>query len=69
MPHGVPNTKMGRAWKPGTFYHAVGNFTSVTAIRDDMGVPWMTRDGIRECIPPAYGEFIGRQLMSHLESQ
>lgn len=67
-PHGVPNTKMGRLWKPGTFYHAVGNFTSVAAIREDMRVPWMNRDGIRECIPPAYGEFIGRQLMKHLEA-
>jgi len=24
-----------------------------------MGVEWMTREGIRECIPPAYSEFIG----------
>jgi DNA (cytosine-5)-methyltransferase 1 len=29
-----------------------------------MGVPWMNRDGIRECIPPAYSEFIGRAFLA-----
>lgn len=30
--------------------------------RDAMGIPWMTRDELSEAVPPAYGEFIGRQL-------
>lgn len=68
-PHTVKTVKMGRPLKPGQFYHAVGNFTNVEYVRQDMQVPWMNRDGIRECIPPAYTEFIGRQLMQHLEGR
>jgi hypothetical protein len=33
-----------------------------------MGVPWMKiRKEARQAIPPAYTEFIGRQLMEHLK--
>jgi DNA (cytosine-5)-methyltransferase 1 len=60
------HTKMGRPWKPGTLYQAVGNFSGVEFVRQDLGVPWMNRDGIRECIPPAYAQFIGEQLMAHI---
>jgi DNA (cytosine-5)-methyltransferase 1 len=31
-----------------------------------MGIDWMTRDGLREAIPPAYSEHIGRQLLEAL---
>jgi DNA (cytosine-5)-methyltransferase 1 len=61
--------KMGRALQPGDWYHAVGNFSNVAYVRENMGVPWMNRDGIRECIPPAYAEYIGRQLMAHLTGE
>jgi DNA (cytosine-5)-methyltransferase 1 len=64
--HPERTVKMGRAVEPGDYYHAVGNFSGVDYIRGDMGVPWMNRDGIRECIPPVYAEFIGRQLRTHL---
>lgn len=64
--HAAPNTKMGRPVRDGTFYHAVGNFSGVGMVREDMGVPWMSRDGVRECIPPAYGEWIGRRLLEAL---
>jgi DNA (cytosine-5)-methyltransferase 1 len=60
--------KMGRAITPGDFYHAVGNFSGVDYVRTDLGVPWMNRDGIRECIPPVYAEFIGRRLMAFLRA-
>lgn len=65
-PHAAPTVKMGRPITEGDWYHAVGNFSGVDYIRRDLGVPWMTRDGIRECIPPAYTEHIGRQLMAHI---
>lgn len=61
--HLWPLTKMGRPRQPGSFYHAVGNFSGVEYARQDMGVPWMNRDGIRECIPPCYTEYLGAQLM------
>jgi DNA (cytosine-5)-methyltransferase 1 len=32
-----------------------------------MGIDWMNRDELSEAIPPAYTEFIGRQLLGQLE--
>ncbi|WP_372671287.1 hypothetical protein [Amycolatopsis kentuckyensis] len=57
---------MGRPLQAGDWYHAVGNFSGVPYVRADMGVPWMNRDGIRECIPPVYARHIGTQLLAHL---
>lgn len=34
--------------------------------REDVGVEWMNRAEGREAIPPAFTEFIGRQLMDYL---
>lgn len=36
--------------------------------RKEMGVDWMSRHETREAIPPAYSEFIGRQVMQILEA-
>jgi DNA (cytosine-5)-methyltransferase 1 len=36
--------------------------------RTALRVPWMSRDGAKECIPPAYTEFIGRQLFTQVTS-
>lgn len=68
-PHVQKTVKMGRPLQSGDFYHAVGNFQQVEYVRQDMQVPWMNRDGIRECIPPSYTEFIGAQLMAHLQGR
>lgn len=40
-----------------------GSFT-VAAMRAAADLDWMTRDGIDQAIPPAYTEWIGRQLMA-----
>lgn len=61
--HATQQVKMGRPVRDGDFYQAVGNFSNVDYARRDMGVPWMTREGIRECIPPAYTEYIGRSFL------
>ena len=34
--------------------------------REAMGMPWASWNGCREAIPPAYTEFIGRQLIQQL---
>jgi DNA (cytosine-5)-methyltransferase 1 len=60
--HTVPITKMGRPVKNGEFYHAVGNFSSVDVIRDNMEMVWASRDGIREAVPPAYTRYLARQV-------
>ncbi|MBK3627008.1 DNA cytosine methyltransferase [Streptomyces sp. MBT49] len=62
--HLVPQAKMGRAIPPGHYGQFVGNFSGVDLARKVMGVPWMNRDGIRECIPPAYAEHIGRVALA-----
>lgn len=67
--HEHTTVKMGRPVRPGDWYHAVGNFSGVAYIRDDMQVPWMNRDGIRECIPPAYTEYIGHQFLKWRSEQ
>ncbi|MFR9799900.1 SAM-dependent methyltransferase [Streptomyces sp. MS06] len=63
--HRVPQAKMGRPVPSGHYGQFVGNFSGVQAARDVLGVPWMNRDGIRECIPPAYSEHIGRAFLAH----
>lgn len=62
--HVARTTKMGRTPVEGEFMHVVGNFSGVDRARGVMGMSWATRDGLREAIPPAYTEFIGRQLMT-----
>ncbi|MEU5756344.1 SAM-dependent methyltransferase [Streptomyces sp. NPDC047829] len=64
--HLVPQAKMGRPVPPGHYGQFVGNFSGVPLARQVLGVPWMNRDGIRECIPPAYAEHIGRAALAQL---
>lgn len=52
----------------GTFAGAYGNFTGVERARQAFGVPWMTRDEIAQHVPPVYTEYVGTQMMWHLEA-
>ncbi|MEU9204292.1 SAM-dependent methyltransferase [Streptomyces sp. NPDC048332] len=67
--HTVPQAKMGRPVPPGWYGQFVGNFSGVQHARDVMGVPWMNRDGIRECIPPAYAQWIGTHARHSLTAR
>ncbi|WSR45573.1 SAM-dependent methyltransferase [Kitasatospora purpeofusca] len=66
--HAAPLAKMGRPVLPGEFMHVVGNFSNVPLARSEavMGMPWASRDGLREAIPPAYTRLIGRQAAAQL---
>lgn len=66
LPHLARTTKMGRPYVPGEYMHVVGNFSGVDQARRVMQMPWANRDGLREAIPPAYTEYIGRQMMNVL---
>jgi DNA (cytosine-5)-methyltransferase 1 len=37
--------------------------------REVMGIDWMTRRELSESIPPAYGEFIGRAALQHINAR
>ena len=67
--HTARTTKMGRKPVDGEMMHVVGNFSGVEKAKKAMGIDWMTRDGLRESIPPAYTEYIGRQLMAEVISR
>jgi DNA (cytosine-5)-methyltransferase 1 len=44
----------------GHVYHGVAEW------REVMGIDWMTRDELAQAIPPAYTEWIGAQLLTHI---
>ena len=67
--HEHPTVKMGRPLQEGDFYHAVGNFQQVDYVRRDLNLPWMNRDGLRECSPRQYAQYIGVHLQDHLDRQ
>jgi DNA (cytosine-5)-methyltransferase 1 len=64
--HLAPVAKMGRPVRDGEFMHIVGNFTGVALAREVMGMPWATRDGLREAVPPAYTQFLGEQAAEQI---
>lgn len=65
--HIIPASKAGH-WKPGTIISVCGNCAPIAIAREAMGIDWTNRDGLSEAIPPAYTEWIGRQLMAALTS-
>lgn len=64
--HKARTTKMGRRPVVGENLHIVGNFSGADIAREVMGMPWATRDGLREAIPSVYAEFVGRQVLEHI---
>lgn len=65
--HLKPVVRHGRPVDLQTHYHGVtGHFSGVPEARQAMGIDWMTQGELAESIPPAYTEFIGKQLMRHL---
>ena len=71
-----PHRGRVRGWRHGTYYDGPyvavygdgGGKGSVREWQMAMGIDWTdSRKSIAEAIPPAYTEFIGRQLIEHLE--
>jgi DNA (cytosine-5)-methyltransferase 1 len=46
-----------------------GGNAPVWAKAEAMGIDWMIGRELNESIPPAYTEYLGKQLLAHLESQ
>ena len=45
-----------------------GGNATIANKRRAMGMPWASGQGCNEAIPPAYTEFIGRQLIEHIKT-
>lgn len=65
--HVAPQVKMGRPPRLGEWVQAVGNFSGVDEARAAMQMPWASREGLREAIPPAYTRYVGAALMEHVQ--
>ena len=64
--HIAKNTKMGRKPVPGEFIQVVGHFSGVPFAQEAMGIDWLGQKELAQAIPPAYTEFIGRQIIKNI---
>lgn len=66
--HVIPASKAGH-WKPGTIMSVSGHIAPIAKAREVMGIDWCNREELAEAIPPAYTEFIGKQLLEYQEER
>jgi DNA (cytosine-5)-methyltransferase 1 len=66
-----PSSRVGRRHTPRLkdykYLTITGHDFAAGDGRIAMGIDWMTRDELSQAIPPAYTEWIGRQLMEYLK--
>ncbi len=59
--------RMGRPVKEGDIISPVGHFSNIPYARKVMEIDWMNQAELAQAIPPAYTEYIGKQLMKYIE--
>jgi len=69
---GQPVGVYGDHWDSREFFRPDGSkrggkATSLEDGQDAMGIDWMTWEDLKESIPPAYSEYLGRQALEHIE--
>jgi DNA (cytosine-5)-methyltransferase 1 len=61
-----PVTITGQAYVSATREYSHSRQTTFPVAQRLMGIDWMTRDEMKESIPPAYTEYIGKALMAQI---
>lgn len=69
VPHRDKTPKAGKGISPKGFISVAGNTGRVSYARQAMGIDWTNRDELSQAIPPAYTEFIGKQLLRVVQAQ
>ena len=64
LPQNKKPVKMGRPVKEGDVLQPVGHFSNVPYAQKEMDIDWMGQKDLAQAIPPAYTEFIGRQILA-----
>ena len=59
----------GRIWTRKDGHAPLVRVGSLLEAQQRMGIDWMTWPELKEAIPPAYTEYIGRQLMAYLQAR
>jgi len=70
-PHRIKSVRQGYGAYNGEMMSVTGDLNSqkfFDAAKKAMGIDWMERKELSQAIPPAYTEYIGRQLMIALDS-
>lgn len=62
-PKGFISINSGGAW------NIPEGYTAASYKRMAMGIDWMTQKELTEAIPPAFTEYIGRQLLAHVANR
>lgn len=67
LPHlkRAPNRRRRERWFAGDHASITGDVGTYVG-PEAMGIDWMTGNGLSEAIPPAYTEYVGRQLIASL---
>jgi DNA (cytosine-5)-methyltransferase 1 len=69
QPHNGRSGIAGRATALGHSISVIGNITDTNVAREVMQMPWATRRGLTQAIPPAYTHYIGNQLREYLDGR